>query len=434
MPPATLAGTCRLVKQNAAITALPATAPAKRWWLEPLALFGGTRLLAVAAIYLGALLVPCGYDYRQESAAAGVVDDLPAFYAAYARNPAVLGKRPLVGLRAGGWLEPLVRWDAFWYLSVAEVGYVYDPAHAGQQNVAFFPAYPLAIRGLRAVGIPALPAALLLSNVALACSACLFYRLIAKRFSIDAARWTVGLWLLYPTSFFGSVPYSESLAALCGVLWLADIVERRYLAAGTWAGLASAVRPQGLFFGLANLDGITTPGRRRAAWLGLGLSGVGLAAYMAYLWWRFDDPLLFAEVQRYWRPEANASWNPLRWLLLIASGLMFPAAAIVAGEPTLLLSSRTFDPWLLVWSVAWIPAVYRRLGKGVTLATMAMFVVPLATGGLASFGRFTWLMLPVFLASGLILARHRARWIVASTYAILLLILSALYGGYWMVI
>lgn len=425
------------MKQTATITAQPATALATRWWLEPLVLWGGTRLLAIAAVYLGAWLVPCPYDYRYESPAAGVIDDLPAFYESYAQDTSALGKRPFVGLRVGGewsWLDPLVRWDAFWYLSVVEVGYVAEPGHAGQQNVAFFPAYPLAIRALRAMGISAIPGALLISNGALLLAACVFYRFVAQRFSVEVARWTVGLWLLYPTSFFGSVPNSESLAALGGVLWLADSVERRYSAAGMWAGLASAVRPQGMFLGLTCLEGLVTPGRRRAAIVGLALSGAGLTAYVAYLWWRFDDPFLFAEVQRYWRPEANASWNPLRWLMLIASGLLFPVAALATGEPTLLLSSRTVDPWLLVWAAAWLPMVYRRYGWGVTLATVAMFIVPLATGGLASFGRFTWLMLPVFLVSGVVLAKNRARWLVAGVYALLLMAMAALYGGYWMVI
>lgn len=425
------------VKQIATITSMPATALATRWWLEPLALWGATRLIVVLAIYFGAALCPCPYAYRHESPAAGVIDNLPAFYRSYAADPVALGRRPFVGLRVGGdWraLDPLVRWDAFWYLSVAEVGYVADARQVGQQNVAFFPAYPVAIRAGRALGIPPIPGALLISNLALAAAACLFYRFVARRFSVTAARWTVGLWLLYPTSFFGSVPYSESLAALCGVLWLAVIVERRYAVAGLWAGVASAVRPTGVLLGLACCEGMFTRGRRREALVGLALCGLGLAGYMTWLWWQFDDPFLFTEVQRHWRPEASATWNPLRWLLLVLSGLAFPVAAVATGEPSLLLSSRTVDPWLLVWGAAWLPAVYRRFGWGLSLATGAMFVMPLATGGLASFGRFTWLMLPLFLASGLVLASNRARWIVAGGYAVLLVLLSALYGGYWMVI
>ena len=38
------------------------------------------------------------------------------------------------------------RWDAGWYLGIAIDGYDYDPATHGQQNIAFFPAYPMLMR------------------------------------------------------------------------------------------------------------------------------------------------------------------------------------------------------------------------------------------------------------------------------------------------
>jgi hypothetical protein len=42
----------------------------------------------------------------------------------------------------GTWL----RWDAWWYVSVAERGYWFDPA--GQSNVAFSPLFPLGADGV----------------------------------------------------------------------------------------------------------------------------------------------------------------------------------------------------------------------------------------------------------------------------------------------
>ncbi len=38
------------------------------------------------------------------------------------------------------------RWDAGWYLGIARTGYEYDRRARGQQNVVFFPAYPLLMR------------------------------------------------------------------------------------------------------------------------------------------------------------------------------------------------------------------------------------------------------------------------------------------------
>src|SRR5688572_20152610 len=47
-------------------------------------------------------------------------------------------------------LDLPARWDTGWYLGVANEGYVYVPDSPAnhQQNIAFFPAYPMAIRYL----------------------------------------------------------------------------------------------------------------------------------------------------------------------------------------------------------------------------------------------------------------------------------------------
>ena len=43
------------------------------------------------------------------------------------------------------------RWDAGWYLGIAIGGYEYDPQQQGQQNIAFFPAYPMLTRTVAAL-------------------------------------------------------------------------------------------------------------------------------------------------------------------------------------------------------------------------------------------------------------------------------------------
>lgn len=406
-------------------------------WLEPLAAWLLTRALCLSAIYIGAAYWPTTWDYRAENPGAGVVHDLPSFYADYAREPDRFGRKPMLGLQLDAesslW-EPLVRSDAFWYLSIAEQGYVRSDLPGAQQNVAFFPLYPTLVRGTAdALRTSTVVAALLISNGALWAAACLLYFTVRRGWGRAAARWTTWLWLLYPTSLFGSVPYTESLMALCTMLWLHGYFAQQYATAGWWAGLASAVRPQGALLGLALLEPLWSS-RRLAALLGLALSVVGLAAYMAYLAWAFDDAWLFHAAQAAWRPAESATWNPLRWLALIAAGLAFPFAQWAAGQPTALLSTRVIDPYLLLWTIAWLPLVARRLGWGLALTTAAMIALPLSTGGLASLGRFTWLMVPVFVVVGTTLAEHRLRWVVAALMATLLIWLALLYGGGWMVI
>ena len=47
-------------------------------------------------------------------------------------------------------LDLPARWDTGWYLGIANEGYQFDPNYgpAVQQNIAFFPAFPISIRTL----------------------------------------------------------------------------------------------------------------------------------------------------------------------------------------------------------------------------------------------------------------------------------------------
>ncbi len=70
-------------------------------------------------------------------------------------NAAKFDEPALTGALADALLQPLARWDAVWYLRIADSGYAGSDARA-----AFFPLYPLLVRGL-ATPFGAAPGALL---------------------------------------------------------------------------------------------------------------------------------------------------------------------------------------------------------------------------------------------------------------------------------
>src|SRR5436189_1592648 len=102
------------------------------------------------------------------------------------------------------------RWDAGWFERIARDGY--DPSDA---SAAFFPAFPLAIRGVTLV-LPLAEddAALLVSNVAFLGAIIVLFALTTYEFSPFVARRTVLLLVSFPVSFFFLSPYSESLFLL----------------------------------------------------------------------------------------------------------------------------------------------------------------------------------------------------------------------------
>jgi hypothetical protein len=116
-----------------------------------------------------------------------------------------------------GWhnaVDGTERWDAGWFERIARDGYRSDDASA-----AFFPGYPLAIRGVTTV----LPlsdgdAALLVSNIAFLGALIVLLALTTFEFSTDTARRTVLLLVCFPASFFFLSPYSESSFLLASLL------------------------------------------------------------------------------------------------------------------------------------------------------------------------------------------------------------------------
>ena len=203
------------------------TVPGRIRWTEPLLAWFLSRLICMVAIILGSALFPVERVYQlrgPKSPNAGVQSDLPAFFRAYAKDFRDLnrfGTKPMIGVSVGGreaWLRPFVHWDSLWWLSVAEVGYVADPQLKAEQNIVFYPLFPLCIRGVNQLGIPMVLASLLVVNGLMLVVTCLLYRLVRRRSGVAAARWTLALWLTFPAALFGVVPYSEALLALLSLL------------------------------------------------------------------------------------------------------------------------------------------------------------------------------------------------------------------------
>jgi Gpi18-like mannosyltransferase len=173
------------------------------------------------------------------------------------RVEAYLGKN----LSLAAW----IRWDAWWYLSVVERGYWFDPH--GKSNVAFFPLFPALVRGVAAmVGNP-LVAGLLVANAA-ALGAILALWWWVEREAGPHAGERAALWLLvYLFSFFFHSLYAESLFFLLATLALGTAARDRWVGAGAWGALAAATRPMGVLLAPALLWGLwrAARGQGRAA-------------------------------------------------------------------------------------------------------------------------------------------------------------------------
>lgn len=346
------------------------------------------------------------------------------------------GERAIPPFHAYGPLSDLVfgtfaRWDSVWFLHIAEHGY------DSEQITAFFPLYPLVVRGAAAVVGSTVVAGVLVSLAAAAVAAAVLAQLAQSLLGDRAARDAVLYLALYPLAFVFTALYSEGLFLALATGSFLAAQRRRSLAAGVLGGLAVATRPAGLAL-LPALAVLLWPrpfSARSAARLApLVLLPGALVAYGAYLQHRFGDALVFVHAE-------GVSWNRHVPALGPLGGLWDAAVAARRGAGELLLHlPRTqgypsglplHDRWatwnvvhfaLLVMAVWLTWVAWRRLGVAYGLYSAGLLAVVLATPAdivpLAGFPRYLLSDFPLFLALGsLTEGRARAREATLVTFA-----------------
>jgi len=234
-----------------------------------------------------------------------------------------------VPMYRGAFVRLFFNYDGGWFIDIARHGYTGFSAARGWDNpyisTAFYPLYPAAVRLL---SYPLLghyfAAGLLVSWLSLFFALLYLRRLAALYQGEEAARRTCLCLLLFPTAVFLAAGYSESIFLLCAVAGLYHARRSSWVLAGLWGYLACLARPVGLAVGAA----AALEALRQAGWRPRGLkprmaallaAPLGLATYMAYLWWRFDDPLVFVKAESAgwgWRRELS-----FKGLLVTARGL-----------------------------------------------------------------------------------------------------------------
>jgi hypothetical protein len=202
-------------------------------------------------------------------------------------------------------LAPLARWDAVWYLRVADSGYGDSEARA-----AFFPLYPLLIRTL-ATPFGASPAALLVAAYVVALGAFLaalnlLYRLVVLELGRPLARPALLLLAVFPAALYFGAPYAESLFLALSVGAFYAARTGRWAWAGACAGAAAAARNSGVLL-ILPLAIVWWSSRERdprdAAWL--LLAPVGLGAFALYLGLAEGDALRFVGAHEAWYRELS---------------------------------------------------------------------------------------------------------------------------------
>ena len=182
----------------------------------------------------------------------------------------------------------LQQWDGFWYLNVVRDGYPSVlPVHSGlvaQNTTAFFPLYPMLIRLVVGTGVSDVGAGLLISGIFGVASVLLLWKLLARLWGDEAADRGAALFCFLPGALIFSLLYAEPLMMTCSFGCLLLLLDRRWVAAGVLAALATATRPNALALvaacGWAALVAVV----RRREWRSLLAPLLAPVGAIAYLW------------------------------------------------------------------------------------------------------------------------------------------------------
>lgn len=321
-----------------------------------------------------------------------------------------------------GW----ARYDAGWYVHIATVGYSYSPG--AQSPVAFFPAYPLVLRGLATLGLNPYLGGILLTMVCGVLALGLFTHWARTRGDEAMARDAGLLLALYPFAFFlyGAV-YADALFLLL-IVGAFLLLERGHLVpAVLLAAVATAARPvaPALVLGLLarRLEWKRERGQRWSAVDLLPvLAAAGFLLYVFYLWRTFGEPMAFVKVQSApgWdQPPGWRTWAKVSWFRGFSPYMTVGDFLRLVGH-----AAFTLGALALVW-----PTV-RRLGWGYGLYAAAIVGLPaVSSKDFMGMGRYLLAAFPLFLTLALLLReRPRLRRGVMATSAVLLVALAAVYG------
>jgi hypothetical protein len=299
-------------------------------------------------------------------------------------------------------LEVWARWDSEWYLLIAERGYGADdaflglpvPYHRGD-DAGFFPLYPLLVRSVAALGPSTLLAGVLVSNLALLAALAVLWEMTRRDHGEAVAGRAVWILLAFPTSFFLSAVYAESLllATLLGAIMLARA--RRPLLAGICAALCALAKPTGVLVlvplvielwpndGAGAAAGSSIPRRLRRLAMAVApvlaaLGGWALACQAIY-----GDFAPFLARQARWRGPTSGPWR--------AFVRYFDSPRIHDAHHS------TIDLVCALLFLAALPVIWRRLRTSESAWATVAILLPLGSS-LWSFTRFAASIYPFHVA------------------------------------
>jgi Gpi18-like mannosyltransferase len=332
-------------------------------------------------------------------------------------------------------ITSLANFDGVHYVLIAKNGYA-------QYTQAFFPLYPLLIRGLGSI----LNHNYLVAGVVLSVSCFAVGIIYWKKFLDEAYHdssitfWSVVFLLTYPTAFFFNVVYTEALFFLIVAASLYYIRRNKLIVAGVFAALASFTRLAGIFliipFGI--YAWVNRHKKSYVATLYMFVAPcAGFAIYAAYLWITTGDPFYFYHSQPAFGAHRSTHIILLPQVIYRYLKIFYTAAPNFQYY----MSVYEFVMFHIVFVTLCVDLffIFKKkrsslfpIDVGLSLFSLANLMIPTLTGTFSAIPRYSLLSLAFYIALARLIPNTKIKTVIAVVFTIAQIITFAYFlQGYF---
>lgn len=297
-------------------------------------------------------------------------------------------------------LSGLKNWDSGHYIGIAENGYT------KKYQFAFFPLYPMLIKIISILTGNYLSSALIISITSSVVGLWLFHSILKEEFNKNLKKIIISL-LIFPTSFYLLLPYTEGLFFLLTMLFFYFLRKNIYLSS-LFCALAIATKITG-FALLVVLIYSLFKDKEKNKLLSLLIAIIPFSVFCIFQLLETKNLFYFLEAQAHWQRSLSLPFLGFLNLIIKISSTNIEKIDI---NDIINLGFAVFGTGLVLRSFRFLRLKY-------SIFAAAAIALPLFTGSLTSFPRFLVIIFPIFILIG---KTKNLIWVIYLICSIFLLI------------
>jgi hypothetical protein len=308
-------------------------------------------------------------------------------------------------------------WDSYWYLDIAQNGYVFNGPEK-LSNIVFFPLYPQLIKVASFVfGGNYVIAGWIVSMIFLLLSLIYFVKLIKEFHAEIKPQLPLMFLLIFPTAFFLNSIYTESLFLFLSIASFYYALKKNFVLAGIFGFFAAITRITGLLLFVPLIWEYYKNYKFQHIFnkklLSIFLIPFGTFIFFIYHYVRFGDFLLFLKVESWWGRSFNIN------------GEHFLSSANPA------ISNLIIDSCFVLFAFITTYFVFKKLRTSYGLYMLVTLLVALSSGTFMSIGRYILVLFPIYILLASIKNQYLQLTIIFISGLLLSMNIILFVNNYW---